>query len=146
MALTGLSVFDKTVHETNGWIASLADRLGIDHALAFKALRATLHALRDQLPPDTAAHLGDQLPMLLRGAYYEGWHPSVTPARLRHKEALLRRIGTELPADIDLALDAVVEAVFGVIWEKVEPGEVAKLARMTPEELRDLWPRVARDD
>jgi uncharacterized protein (DUF2267 family) len=147
MAITGLDTFDKTVHETNSWIASLAGHLGVgERELAFKALRATLHALRDQLQPDTAAHLGDQLPILLRGVYYEGWHPSSTPTRIRHKEALLQRVRAEFPAGFGLGLERVVQAVFTVIWEKVEPGEVAKLTRMTPEELRDLWPRVARDD
>jgi uncharacterized protein (DUF2267 family) len=147
MAVTGLPVFDKTVHETNGWLASLAEKLGAgERELAFKVLRATLHALRDQLPPDSAAHLADQLPILLRGVYYEGWHPGATPARLRHKEALLQRVRAELPPGVDLPVEGMVQAVFAVIWEKVEPGEVAKLTRMTPAELRDLWPRVARDD
>jgi uncharacterized protein (DUF2267 family) len=147
MPVTGLHTFDKTVHETNSWIASLADQLGIgERELAFAALRATLHVLSDQLPPDTAAHLGDQLPMLLCGVYYEGWHPGATPARIRHKDALLQRLGAELPAGVDLDLERVVQSVCSVIWEKVEPGEVAKLARMTPEALRDFWPRVTRDD
>lgn len=147
MAITGLDTFDTTVHETNGWLASLADHLGLaERERVYKALRATLHALRDQLGPDTAAHFGDQLPILLRGVYYEGWHPSATPARIRHKEAFLQRVNVEFPAGADLGLERVVQAVFAVLWEKVEPGEVAKLTRMTPAELRDLWPRVARDD
>lgn len=28
MSITGLDTFDKTVHETNSWLASLADHLG----------------------------------------------------------------------------------------------------------------------
>lgn len=147
MSITGLAAFDKTVHETNAWISAVADQLGVgEREFAFKALRTTLHALRDQLGANTAAHLGDQLPILLRGVYYEGWHPDSTPARLRHKEAFLQRIRSEFQAGFGLGLERVAQAVFAVMWEKVEPGEVAKLTRMMPEELRDLWPRVARDD
>ena len=146
MAITGLDTFDKTIHETNSWIKAVADELGIgDRELALRALRAALHALRDQLGANTAAHLGDQLPILLRGFYYEGWHPGSTPARLRQKAAFLERIGSEFPIGSALDLDRAARAVFAVMWEKVEPGEVAKLTRMLPREVRELWPRVARD-
>lgn len=37
-------------------------------------------------------------------------------------------------------------AVFDVMWEKVDPGEVAKVIKLFPEELRDLWPSVAREE
>jgi len=36
------------------------------------ALSAVLHALRDRLTVSEAAQLGAQLPMLVRGFYYEG--------------------------------------------------------------------------
>ncbi len=34
---------------------------------------------------DEVAQLGAQLPMLVRGIYYEGWDPSNKPLRGRHK-------------------------------------------------------------
>jgi uncharacterized protein (DUF2267 family) len=145
MAITGLDTFDKTVHETNSWISAVAKHLWLgEREVAFKALRATLHALRDQLEPSTAAHLGDQLPILLRGVYYEAWHPALTPSRLRHKAAFLERIHSEFPAGFGLGLERVATAVFTVMREKVEPGEVAKLIRVLPAELRDLWPPIAQ--
>ncbi len=49
MSMTGLPVFDHTVHETNTWLHELMEELGPDKQRAYSALRATLHALRDRL-------------------------------------------------------------------------------------------------
>ena len=74
VSTTGLPVFDKTLQETNHWLRDLMERLGTDdRQLAYSVLRATLHAVRDRIGPESAVHLGAQLPMLLRGLYYEGW-------------------------------------------------------------------------
>ncbi len=71
---TGLAVFDTTVQETNLWLKGIMEGLHTDDRhLAYLALRATLHALRDRLGPENAVHLAAQLPMLVRGLYYEGW-------------------------------------------------------------------------
>jgi uncharacterized protein (DUF2267 family) len=45
--------------------------------------------VRDRIGPENAVHLGAQLPMLIRGFYYEGWHFAGTPAKLRHMDDFL---------------------------------------------------------
>lgn len=73
---TGLDVFDKTVQESNLWLKDIMERLSTsDRHHAYSTLRAVLHALRDRIGAESAAHLGAQLPMLLRGLYYEGVGP-----------------------------------------------------------------------
>src|SRR5690242_11696417 len=46
---------------------------------------------------DEVAQLGAQLPILVRGLYYDQWHrPSGKPERLRHMEEFLAAVATEL--------------------------------------------------
>ncbi|MGT2464434.1 DUF2267 domain-containing protein [Mesorhizobium atlanticum] len=67
---------DTCVQATQNWINDLMWRLGWhDRERVYKALLSTLHALRDSLGDREAIYLGAQLPALLRGLYYEGWHP-----------------------------------------------------------------------
>lgn len=149
MSTTGLDVFDRTVQETNLWLKRLMEILQTeDRHIAYMALRAALHAVRDRIGPENAVHLGAQLPMLIRGAYYEGWHMAGTPTKERHKSAFLDHVRGELqrapnrsPA---MDVEKAVRAVFEVMWEKIDPGESAKLIELFPLELRELWPRSAR--
>lgn len=73
MSITGLDVFDKSLNKTNEWLQDLMDELNFSQRKqAYQALRATLQTLRDRMIVEEAAHLGAQLPMLIRGFYYEG--------------------------------------------------------------------------
>ncbi len=82
MSATGLEVFDRTIHKTNVWLKDLMEIQDCpDRHEAYLALRATLHALRDRLTIKETVQLAAQLPMLIRGFYYEGWDP--TGNRLR---------------------------------------------------------------
>jgi anti-anti-sigma factor len=59
-----------------------------DRHLAYHALRTVLQALRDWLPVDEAAALGAQLPLLIRGFYYEHWHPHGKPVKGRKESGV----------------------------------------------------------
>ena len=144
---TGLDVFDTTVEETNLWLKDLMTHLGTDDShRAYTALRATLHAVRDRIAPLNAVHLAAQLPMLLRGLYYEGWRMESSRTRERHKQAFLDHVNAESANTLGEDCEPAVRAVFEVMWDKIDPGEIAKLIELFPAELRDLWPRLARLD
>ena len=51
--------------------------------------------MRDRIPIDESAQLAAQLPMLIRGVYYEGWVPSHTPQTYHDVRAFLDRVAAE---------------------------------------------------
>ena len=121
MSATGLAAFDETVHKTNTWLKEIAQALGSDRHRAYQALRAVLHCLRDRLTIDEAAQLGDQLPMLVRGIYYEAWHPAGKPEKIRSREDFLAGMATRL-AHAPIKPEDAARAVFQVLERHVAPG------------------------
>ena len=142
MSMTGLEVFDTTVHKTNAWLNRLMILLELsEKRAAYEGLRATLQTLRDRLTVDESAQFAAQLPMLVRGFYYEGWDPSRTPVKLRDVPSFLAAIEDRLPSDYPRDSEAVALAVFALIEENVSGGEVADVLQLVPGELRSLWVR-----
>jgi uncharacterized protein (DUF2267 family) len=140
MSVTGLEVFDATVHKTNAWLKRLMAILDTqDRHLAYLAMRATLHALRDRLTVEEAAELAAQLPMLVRGFYYEGWDPTGKPVRQRHADEFLARIWRELPPGAPIDPEPAARAVFRLLAERVAEGEVEDVRHILPAEIRELW-------
>jgi uncharacterized protein (DUF2267 family) len=45
----------------------------------------------------------------------------------------------ELPRGSGIDPNAAVRAVFGVMWEKLDLGEVGKVIDLLPAELKELW-------
>jgi uncharacterized protein (DUF2267 family) len=141
MSATGLDVFDTTLHKTNSWLHDLMQVLGWqDRHKAYLALRATLHALRDRLTVEEVAQLGAQLPMLIRGFYYEGWDPTDKPLRERHKEQFLARIEQQFRGNDRVDPEQLAHAVFAVLANRVTEGEIEDVKHVLPAEIRDLWP------
>ncbi|MCL6488874.1 MAG: DUF2267 domain-containing protein [Thermodesulfobacteriota bacterium] len=163
MSRTGLEVFDATVQKTHEWLKALMEELGWqeDRQRAYLALRAVLHALRDRLPLQEALHLGAQLPMLIRGFYYEGWNPTHLPLKERHTEEFLAHVqhACKREGQIDprkyaemarrqgfvvmedrINPEEVARAVFKVLARHVTAGEIHDVVQSLPIELRELWP------
>ena len=137
---TGLDVFDTTVQQTNLWLKDMRSRIETtDRHLAYQILRATLHMIRDRVGPEHAVHFGAQLPMLIRGLYYEGWRIADTPTRTRILEEFLDDIESEARRDLGADRKEIIKAVFQVIASRIDPGEVDKLIKVFPENLRSLW-------
>jgi len=96
MTTTRVDIIDRSVEKAHIWINDVAAELSTeDSHHAYRVLRAFLHALRDQLTVDEAAKLAAQLPIFVRGVFYEGWDPSRTPEHARDIDSFLTRIAGE---------------------------------------------------
>lgn len=140
MTVDTVSVFEHTIEITHHWLTDLMERMGWhDKHRAYVALRAVLHALRDRVGVDDAAHLAAQLPMLVRGFYYEGYHPAGKPLVERKKSQFLAHVAAEC-SDESLNDGRVTRAVFEVLAKHITPGEAEKVKAILPAEVRALWP------
>jgi len=128
------------VNATEEWIDDLMRRLGWrDRSKVYVVLLATLHALRDAVARDEAIYVGAQFPALLRGLYYEGWHPGARPAA-RSRTAFLERIHDGVHRDPGVDAEEVARAVFALIAARLPAAEVEDAKAATPQPLHNLWP------
>lgn len=141
MSTERFTLFEETFQTSRQWIRELCEALDTnDEQQAYHALCATLQALRDRLTHEEALQFGAQLPVLIRGLYYEGWRLSETPRKIRDKQDFIALVASRYHARPLADLEAGVRAVFAVISQSVSVGEALSLVRAFPEGLRELWP------
>ncbi|MBI2388401.1 MAG: DUF2267 domain-containing protein [Deltaproteobacteria bacterium] len=125
------------------WLEDLATETGTsDDHRAWAYLRAALHALRDRLSVEECAQLAAQMPLVVRGLFYEGWRPAHKPDKsIKNRQELLARISAELhgvPGDPQ----RIGRALFRVLEHHLPPGEVTSLQHVLPHDLRSFWKEI----
>ena len=96
MTELGFPVFDATVQKTSHLLKHIEGAYGWPKQRrnqSYAALRSVLQTLRDRLTVEETAQLAAQLPMLVRGLYYEGWNPTVVPVDMDRAEFLAAGAG-----------------------------------------------------
>ncbi|MCU0904136.1 MAG: DUF2267 domain-containing protein [Tabrizicola sp.] len=140
MKTTGLTTIDHAPQVVAEWLNLLQEDLGWqDRGRAYLLLRETLHAVRDFLSVDEAADLSAQLPLLIRGLFFDGWVPSKTPAKLRTVDDFLDRVMKPFADDPPVEPDVAVAAVFSLLKRHISSGEYRQVAWAMRKPLRDLW-------
>lgn len=139
MSATGLDVFDKTLQTTNIWLDEVMADIGPDRKVAWHVLGAVLRALRDRIPRELAAHLGAQLPLLVRGTYYDGYAPAVEPLRMRDQDEFLDVVGQGLGDIRPVNVRDAVVSVFDLLSAHLSRGQCAKVHDALPHDLKTLW-------
>ncbi len=145
MSASGLEILDTSVQKTHVWLKEIMERLETaDRHRAYMALKVTLHALRDRLSVEEAAQLGAQLPLIVRGLFFEGWRPAAKPDRTKAWENFMRPVYLAACQDGSFTPEEVVSAVFDVLSKHVSSGEIDDVIGQLPRDLRILWPDQAR--
>jgi uncharacterized protein (DUF2267 family) len=142
MSQTGFAPFTTTVDKTNHVLREIESAYGWSQnrrTQSYTALRASLHALRDRLIVDEAAQLAAQLPMLIRGIYYEGWDPSRVPIRMNREEFLLR-VRQEFRYEVDGGTERLVRTVVQALRPHMSDGEWHDVKSAMPKDLATTLP------
>ena len=133
-----LGVINRTVAKTYEWLHRVAEGDEFDDVdRAYHVLRAVLHALRDRVEPNVAADVAAQLPLLVRGIFYEGWDPAKTPMRMSLAE-FLARVERDAGLKGTSEAEGAVRAVMAVCWAELGEGTMGHLISVLPSDFAVL--------
>jgi uncharacterized protein (DUF2267 family) len=143
MINTHVSSLNHTLEETKGWLDELqGDGPFVNEQQAYSHLRAVLHAIRDRLTVEEAVHLAAQLPMLVRGFYFEGWRPALAPNQEATREEFLGAVRASLRdqfTDED-DLDHSTRAVLRLLTSRISEGQIRHVRGQLPQGIQAMWP------
>jgi uncharacterized protein (DUF2267 family) len=138
MSLESADAVERSVHKTNEWLNGIRDELGQqDREEAWRILKADLQVLRDQLTVDEAAHFAAQLPLVLRGAFYEGFDPG-RQDKVRHREEFLALFADRAALSDSTDPERALGAATSVLSSHITQGELDDLTAQLPSELRSV--------
>ena len=139
MSANGLDVFDRTLETTHVWLNEICTDLGPDKQLAWKVLSTVLHKLRDRLTLNLAAHLGAQLPLMIRGVYYDQFEPGKMPSEFRSREEFVGEVAEWLSDSRPVDPEEAIRSVFRVLSRHISDGQISKVRDALPKSLRQMW-------
>lgn len=137
-----VSVFENTLHKSELWVMAMRPELDwLSNDTLYHILRAVLHALRDNLSIDEAAHFSAQLPLLLRGSFYECWDPQrVQPKGLSKQEFMEAVRNNFKPVDrLNFDLEVAVSSALGVIMGHISSGEMDDIIQSSKSSLKSFF-------
>ncbi|NNK77235.1 MAG: DUF2267 domain-containing protein [Litoreibacter sp.] len=141
MSSKGLEIIDHSAQLTHEWVNELVERLDwSNHKDALRLLRVTLRQVRDHISHDEMAQFSAQLPLLIRGMFYEGWVPKNTPSKDRKLSSFVAAIEETISDVLEYRGTQDIQTVFRLINARISRGETNDVRANLPEEIRELWP------
>lgn len=131
----------RATQQTQEWIKELSAAPPFEEPeQAYAYLRAVLHALRDRMTVEEAAHFGSQLPMLVRGFYFEGWRPALAPNEFETADAFHARVQESLggaPLRSSVSIVDGTRAVLELLDAEVDEGQMKHVRAQLPGDLAE---------
>ena len=137
--MTNDDVFQETISKSNKIVNSIADEMGWNKHQSYQALRVVLHAFRDRLPVEEAVNFSAQLPILMKGVFFDTWDPTLKPIKFNRDE-FLDFVSLQLPVEYEeMEVKKIVKTVLGVIFQHVDVHESEKIKKVLPEDISGLF-------
>lgn len=113
--------------------------------MSYAALRAVLHALRDRLTVQEAADLAAQLPLLVKGIFYDNWNPSGVPKKI-HKDEFLAEIRKSSTFSLERSINDIIVVVAKVLRKHVSEGGLVDVLSVLPKDLSLILKQLERKE
>jgi uncharacterized protein (DUF2267 family) len=140
-----VTVFSRTVQKSENWVSEMhKDLKWMDADSVYHLLRAVLQALRDHLNTNEAAQLAAQLPLLLKGTFYECWDPKAEMPKGLSKEEFLDDVREKMGpnGELNFDLEQAVLVALRVMMKHVSPGEMADIIGSLKPSLKSFFEKI----
>lgn len=137
---SSIDIVNHNIKTINTWLKDISEELGgIGEEAAWGHLKAVLQTVRDRITVDEAADFAAQLPMIVRGLYFEGWRPAETPHKWRDRQEYLDAFTHKL--ENAGSGEEILKAVLRVLDRHLDSNELMRVKEMHPKDVWDLWPQ-----
>jgi uncharacterized protein (DUF2267 family) len=132
--------FEKQCNETKYWLREIAEEMRCPGKInwAFSALKAVLYTLRDRTTIQEVFHFSAQLPVLIRGIYFEGYKPAGKPVKMNSQE-FMSQIKKLMGPSVDVPAAEAFRAVIIVLYNRTSHGEMDDIKGLMPKDIQKLW-------
>ena len=131
-SLDKTNVILKDIEQAYGWPKERRNQ-------SYAALRTVLHLLRDRLPIEESVQFAAQLPLLVRGVYFEGFDPTIVPVKLS-REDFLFEVRQNFQWDVEGGTERLVRTVLDALRKHVTDGEWQDVKSQMPKDLARVIP------
>lgn len=134
--------FEKHIEESQRWVHEIAYALGDESRfdVAYQTLRSVLFVMRDRMTPEEVFQFSAQLPLHIRGIFFEGYTLKDKPQKY-HREEFLERINKMIPSEKPDPQRAF-QAVLRVLYSHITLGELEDIYVTFPKDIQTLWDEV----
>ncbi|MEV4814001.1 DUF2267 domain-containing protein [Micromonospora avicenniae] len=142
MAEQFISAIESSLDKTNLILKDIENAYGWpkeQRNQSYAALRTVLHLLRDRMPVQESVEFAQQLPVVVRGIYFDGWKPSDVPVKL-NREDFLYEVRQGFPYDVEGGTERVVQVVLDTLRRHVTQGEWDDVKDTMPRDLARMMP------
>ncbi|MEU5567283.1 DUF2267 domain-containing protein [Micromonospora musae] len=142
MAEQFISAVESSLDKTNLILKDIENAYGWpkeQRNQSYAALRTVLHLLRDRMPVQESVEFAQQLPILVRGIYFDGWKPSDVPVKL-NRDDFLYEVRQGFPYDVQGGTERVVQVVLDTLRRHVTQGEWEDVKDTMPRDLARMMP------
>ncbi|SCG50397.1 DUF2267 domain-containing protein [Micromonospora halophytica] len=136
------SAFETSMDKTNLILKDIEQAYGWPKAQrnqSYAALRTVLHLLRDRMTVQESAEFAAQLPVLVRGIYFDGWQPDNVPIKL-NRDDFLYEVRQGFPYDVEGGAERVTQVVLDTLRRHITQGEWEDVRSTMPKDMQQLIP------
>lgn len=138
--------FEKFTREFESWLHAIAKGMDMEERpdIAFQALRGVLHAIRDRMIPSEVFDLSAQLPLMIRGVFFEGYNLKDKPEKFNADE-FMEIIEMSFFGNTSVDAEVALQAVLKLLYEKVSEGELEDIYDGMPKDIKELWKKSIKN-